>query len=99
MCGERPSTHVDHKEPLIDRPDLAFTRSNLQGLCDPCHHRKTADESRAVRQGKRLSPPSSSPSTSLPLPISSPSIASPAPSPPPPPSPGGTPHPGGLPPA
>lgn len=48
MCaGERcpqRSVVVDHIVPVRDRPELAFTRSNLQGLCVSCHNRKTAAE-------------------------------------------------------
>jgi len=28
---------VDHIEPVRDRPDLAFTMTNLRGLCKLCH--------------------------------------------------------------
>jgi 5-methylcytosine-specific restriction protein A len=42
-CGER-STVADHIIPVSERPDLAFTRSNLQGLAADCHSRKTARE-------------------------------------------------------
>lgn len=36
--------HIDH---VIDRkkaPELAFERSNLQGLCKPCHNAKRAND-------------------------------------------------------
>lgn len=42
------STSVDHIEPLARRPDLAYHLSNLQGLCDPCHARKSAEERSAA---------------------------------------------------
>ena len=34
------AVHVDHIVSLAERPDLAFVRSNLQGLCLSCHARK-----------------------------------------------------------
>lgn len=42
----RAATQVDHIEPLRLRPELAFVRSNLQSLCDPCTGRKNAEERR-----------------------------------------------------
>ena len=39
------STQVDHILPLRERPDLAYTLENLQGLCARCHTRKTLKES------------------------------------------------------
>ncbi len=39
-----PASEVDHITPLIERPDLAITRENLQGLCLSCHTRKTRAE-------------------------------------------------------
>lgn len=41
-----PAVQVDHIAPLVDRPDLAYTLSNLQGLCTTCHGKKTAMERR-----------------------------------------------------
>lgn len=41
-----PATQVDHIAPIAQRPDLAYTLSNLQGLCTACHGRKTAMERR-----------------------------------------------------
>jgi len=40
----RPSTVVDHIIPVREQPVLAFVRANLQGLCQPCHSKKTAAE-------------------------------------------------------
>ena len=37
---------VDHIRGIQARPDLAFTMSNLQSLCVPCHARKSARERR-----------------------------------------------------
>ncbi len=39
-CGKAPSTDVDHIEPL--RRGGKNEMNNLQGLCRPCHSRKTA---------------------------------------------------------
>lgn len=44
----RAATQVDHIEMLRLRPDLAFVRSNLQSLCDPCTGRKNAEERRGA---------------------------------------------------
>jgi len=37
--GDRPvpSEQVHHVKPIEQRPDLAFTRSNLMALCADCH--------------------------------------------------------------
>ncbi len=48
---ERVATEVDHIEPLVvsvraGRPLMAFTESNLQPLCEPCHDAKSAQERR-----------------------------------------------------
>lgn len=43
-CRNAMPVHVDHIQPIVSRPDLAFVRSNLQALCAPCHSRKTATE-------------------------------------------------------
>lgn len=40
------ATQVDHILALQERPDLAFTERNLQGLCTRCHARKTQEERR-----------------------------------------------------
>lgn len=44
QCGERRGLECDHIEPVRDRPDLAYTLSNLQILCGRCHSRKTRIE-------------------------------------------------------
>lgn len=36
--------HVDHKIPVVQRPDLRLDTRNLQSLCVSCHSRKTAKE-------------------------------------------------------
>ncbi|CUW31775.1 HNH endonuclease [Streptomyces sp. SID7810] len=40
LCGVRPATHCDHIKPKTDddRP------SQLQGVCEPCHLRKSSRE-------------------------------------------------------
>ena len=35
------ASDVDHVIPRRERPDLAFTESNLRALCKACHSRKT----------------------------------------------------------
>ncbi|MCK4624021.1 MAG: HNH endonuclease [Phycisphaerae bacterium] len=43
ICKRKPTTEADHIVPIREggaRYDLA----NLQGLCKPCHSRKTATE-------------------------------------------------------
>lgn len=51
-CAARGETtaaaEVDHIVPIRERPDLAFTRTNLQSLCEPCHGRKSGEERRHV---------------------------------------------------
>lgn len=49
-CGEL-SVIDDHVVPIRDAPERAFDPSNRQGLCIPCHNRKTAQETRATRAG------------------------------------------------
>lgn len=49
---ERLAVEVDHIEPLVvsvraGRPLMAFTESNLQPLCEPCHDTKSARERQA----------------------------------------------------
>ena len=39
-----PATVVDHIERARVRPDLFYTESNLQPLCDKCHNKKSARE-------------------------------------------------------
>lgn len=43
-CGARGRLEVDHLKPVRHAPDLAFDKSNLQTLCQPCHTRKTRIE-------------------------------------------------------
>ena len=42
ICGRRASTQVDHIIPLSKGG--TDERSNLQGTCDECHEKKTADD-------------------------------------------------------
>ena len=44
QCGARRRLECDHIEPVRDRPDLAYSLSNLQILCGRCHARKTRIE-------------------------------------------------------
>lgn len=44
QCGTRHRLEIDHIEPVRDRPDLAWSLSNLQCLCGRCHARKTRIE-------------------------------------------------------
>ena len=37
---------LDHIVRVVDRPDLAWDQENWQGLCVPCHRKKTAEENR-----------------------------------------------------
>lgn len=39
ICGKRPSTQVDHKNPIEDGG--TDERENLQGICNDCHDEKT----------------------------------------------------------
>ena len=41
-----PAQHVDHIVSRARAPHLAFDWENLQGLCIPCHNRKTREEPR-----------------------------------------------------
>lgn len=43
-CSFARATDVDHIQPLAIRPELAYVRSNLQGLCVSCHSIKTCQE-------------------------------------------------------
>ena len=43
-CGESEDLHIDHIRPIHSHPELAFTSSNLQRLCIPCHKVKTKAE-------------------------------------------------------
>ncbi|MEM8821577.1 MAG: HNH endonuclease signature motif containing protein [Pseudomonadota bacterium] len=51
QCGARGRLEVHHREPVRDRPDLAFTLENLASLCASCHAVETARE-----QGRVVSP-------------------------------------------
>ncbi len=53
-----PATDVDHIEPRLARPDLAFEPTNCQALCHGCHSRKTRREAleggyRSVSSGSK----------------------------------------------
>ena len=39
-CRRVPAEQVHHRLERRDRPDLAFTASNLEALCLPCHNGK-----------------------------------------------------------
>jgi 5-methylcytosine-specific restriction protein A len=47
-----PAKHVDHIIPLEQRPDLKFVDSNLQGLCQPHHNRKTWEQSKGINRDR-----------------------------------------------
>ena len=49
VCATRPSVHVDHIIPKTQGGD--DDRSNLQGICFPCHQAKTRRESNKHRRG------------------------------------------------
>lgn len=40
------ATQVDHRVPLSERPDLAYSMDNLVSVCTSCHARKSQDERR-----------------------------------------------------
>ena len=40
------ATHLDHIKPVAEAPELAWTWSNLQGLCHQHHSEKTATADR-----------------------------------------------------
>jgi 5-methylcytosine-specific restriction protein A len=44
VCGRAPSTQVDHIRPHDGDVYLFADRANCQGVCAPCHSRKTATE-------------------------------------------------------
>ncbi|GEM_PF-4328288 len=48
LCNKQPSTEVDH----IDGP--SGSRENLQGLCDKCHHDKTAQRFEPMTTGDKV---------------------------------------------
>jgi 5-methylcytosine-specific restriction endonuclease McrA len=43
-CRRAPPVDIDHKIPITVAPHLALVRSNVHGLCKPCHGRKTRRE-------------------------------------------------------
>jgi 5-methylcytosine-specific restriction endonuclease McrA len=47
------SAQVDHIVSANDRPDLFLVRSNLRGVCRQCHYKRSAEQARAKRKGKR----------------------------------------------
>ncbi len=47
-----PALDVDHIRPLAERPDLAFTLTNLRGLCRSCHSRITRGGGRGHKLGQ-----------------------------------------------
>lgn len=51
-CGERVSQDVDHIQPLAEGGRDVM--GNLQGLCRPCHKRKTAQEAARGHERARL---------------------------------------------
>jgi len=51
-CGDLLSPkEVHHKIPRLERPDLAFKKSNLQVLCKSCHSKETYRETLGVNRG------------------------------------------------
>lgn len=44
---------VDHIQPVSTHPELAFTESNLQTLCETCHKKKSQAEAKAVGMTKK----------------------------------------------
>src|SRR5512133_1652537 len=44
------STQVDHILSANDRPDLFLVGSNLRGVCAKCHHKRSAEQSKAKRK-------------------------------------------------
>jgi 5-methylcytosine-specific restriction protein A len=52
-CGQPAlATEVDHKKPRRLHPELAYVWENLQGLCKPCHTRKTNHDILAAQVGR-----------------------------------------------
>ena len=45
----RPSTQADHILPRQTHPELEWEWENIQGICRPCHARKTRREASSVR--------------------------------------------------
>lgn len=48
-----PATELDHIEPIHRGGDF-WCRDNWQGLCRPCHERKTASENMKPRSPEQL---------------------------------------------
>lgn len=46
LCGVRPSTHCDH---IVAKADLNGPK-DLQGVCGPCHDRKSSAEGNAAQR-------------------------------------------------
>lgn len=44
LCGVRPSTHCDHIKAKADN------HKQLQGVCEPCHLRKSSAEGNAAQR-------------------------------------------------
>jgi len=44
--------HVDHIQPIAQRPDLRLEKRNLQVLCSACHAAKSMSEMRAAQTGE-----------------------------------------------
>jgi 5-methylcytosine-specific restriction endonuclease McrA len=53
QCGRRASVECHHIEPVVRRPDLALTWTNLLPCCRECHRRLD----RGVVKPKREPPP------------------------------------------
>lgn len=47
VCGIAPSAEADHITPVAQGGAL-LDRANVQGICVPCHKRKTQRESRGL---------------------------------------------------
>ena len=47
----RLSTTADHKVPVVDAPELALERTNLQGACRPCNDKRRNLPLEALRIG------------------------------------------------
>ena len=52
QCWKRPATVVHHKQKLKEHPELAFTYSNLESVCESCHNKETAKENAERRNSK-----------------------------------------------
>lgn len=68
---DQAAVEVDHVVGLAERPDLAFTRSNLQPLCVRCHRRKEARMRNGGRVPKAMTPPKPMTGQGQPAPASS----------------------------